>query len=94
MSGYALPALSPKKKLCWRKKHDARIEPGYSLFSRNRHSRESCCNDVLMSILEISVTCDTKSVDGKHVDMSFAGAVLIVVVGLAIYEAYVILAVS
>jgi len=60
LPGYALPALSPKKKHCKRNKHQGCERFGDFLFARKVHSPEACCKAMTMSILEISVTCDTK----------------------------------
>jgi hypothetical protein len=59
--GYALPALSPDKKQIERKKQSGLCGHGISLFARKVHNAESCCNHPVLSILENSVTCDTKS---------------------------------
>jgi hypothetical protein len=60
--GYALPALSPGKKKVERNKQAGAIGAGNSLLTLQVHSGASCCNARVLSILENSVTCVTKSV--------------------------------
>jgi hypothetical protein len=88
---YALPALSPKKKYK-RKKHADKYAVVYCLFAHQVHSAESCCNALAMSILEISVTCVTnlRYFGSRNAVLNMAGTY--VALGLAIYQAYVILA--
>jgi hypothetical protein len=92
LSGYALPALSPDKKQFERKQKVGRQGAIISLWTRQVHSRESCCNGSKLSILENSVTCVTNP-SNFEVSIEFKKQVrTYVVLGLAIYQAYVILA--